>query len=373
MRRVNQTYPWVALLLGVAATIGCVGDGVTALTKPALPATALAFVTGSPTASIVAIGATQQLSATGSTVTAAPLTLDRPIFQFNTLADSVRMKLDTATGLVKALASTGSTPVRINVLGIKDGVMRGDQVIIQVTPTAVSGLAFSIQPIAPDSAKLSAGTTKTINPVLQNPITGVSVPTPAVMFKMKGADSLRVDTFRGVVSYRHTLTDIMNVRVPASPTATLPNQITPLVPEGKAWIYATVVAYGTPLTDSVQYTFSYPFTQTIGTGKANLAIQSQYADVTVTLAAGATVTFQNTVATADPLTIAYTFDNPAAATATSPPSTTGGASGNVTALSGGQTSRRQFLTPGTYKWTTTAAGGPAPWPGQTQSGTIVIK
>jgi hypothetical protein len=372
MRRVNNVHTWVPLLLGILATYGCVGDGITALKAPALAATSLAFVNGSPTASIVAIGGTQQLSATGTTFTGAAITMDSVIYQLNTLSDSVRLRLAN-TGLVTALASTNRSPVRINVLGFKDGVVRGDQIVVQVTLAAPAGLVFSIKPIAPDSAKLASGTTKTINPVLMNPNTGESVSTPAVMYKIKGSDSARVDTFRGVVTYRITNTDIMTVRTPQSPSAQQPNQITALRGEGTAWIYAAINAYGTAFADSVQYTFSYPYTQTIGTGKANLAIQSMYADQTVTLAPGATVTFQNTVPTTDPLTIAYTFDNPGGATAASPASTTGGASGNVTALAGGQSSRRQFLTPGTYKWTTTAAGGPAPWPGQTQSGTIVIK
>jgi hypothetical protein len=69
------------------------------------------------------------------------------------------------------------------------------------------------------------------------------------------------------------------------------------------------------------------------------------------------------------LTIAYTFDDPTAAGAVE----LGDPSGNIPALSGGQSSMRRFSVPGTYRWVATAAGGPAPWPGQQLTGTIVVK
>lgn len=361
------------LALGISMLTACHGQSMSALPDLPLSTTAPAFIAATPPASILAVGGTQQLSVTGVSLAGAGIsTFDSVLYQYNALADSVRLRM-TSGGLLTGLASTGATPVRINVIAFKEGTVRGDQVLAQVTPAAVTGLTLSIQPIAPDSAKLAAGVTKTITPVLRNPVTGIAVATPAVIYKIKGPDSARVDVYRGSVRYVISSANAMTVRPTTANSGLAPNQFIALSGEGTAWLYATVNAYGTVLQDSVRYAFSYPYTQTISTVKVNLAVQSMYGYTTLTLAPGAIVTFQNGVAATDPLTVAYAFDNPAAVTAPSPPSTAGAASGNVTTLTGGQTSRRQFLTSGTYHWTVIAAGGPAPWPGQTLAGTILVK
>lgn len=363
-------------VLGMAMAVGlsgCAGRPLTELADLPLPPTALSAVVATPPAAILAVGGTQQLSTSGTTLAGAPVTtFDSVVYQLKTASDTLRVRLTTA-GLVTGVASSGSAVVLINAFAFKAGALRGDQVVAQVTPTAFSGLTLSVQPVASDSARLAAGTTKTIVPALRNPTTGASVATPAVKYTIKGTDSTRVDVFRGTIQYFQNVTDFLWVRPPTVNTGLASNQVVALAGEGTAWLYATVSAYGTLLQDSVQYTLTYPFTQTIATVKVNLAIQSIYAGMALTLAPGAIITFQNGVAATDPMTVAYTFDHPAAATAPVPPSTTGGASGNVTALTGTQTSRRQFNTPGAYHWTVTAAGGLTPWPGQSLSGAIVIK
>ena len=378
MRNYPRVNVQIVARLAVCGTIvGCVGESITQPGIPTLPTSAISYVKGFPDASIVAIGGTQQLSATGITLAGESITaFDSVVYQYRTLSDSVRLRLSN-TGLVTGLSSTGTNPVLVNVIAFKGSSIRGDQVVVQVTPTAASGLQLSVQPIPPDSARLASGTTKTIVPTLRDPTTGVSVSNPAVKYTVKGSDSARVDVFRGTVRYIPdfaNLNDFVVVNAPPTTNSRInPNQIVALAGEGSAWIYATISAYGTILRDSVRYTFTYPFAQTISTVKDNLALQNIYANQMVTLAPGATVSFQNGVSSADPLTVAYSFDNPAGASAASPASVDGGSVGNVTPLTGGQTSRRRFLSPGTYRWTMTAAGGPAPWPGQTLSGTIVIK
>jgi hypothetical protein len=122
----------------------------------------------------------------------------------------------------------------------------------------------------------------------------------------------------------------------------------------------------------VLYTFTNAITQTISFSTVGNGVVSTYKDQVVTLERNATVTFSNSTYGLDGFTLAITFDNPAGATTASPPSTVGGASGNVTALSSGESSVRRFATPGTYKWTV-YADGLAPFTGQTFSGTLVIK
>jgi len=359
-------------LIGITLISGCVGDPITQITAAPLTLTDVAFLNAYPAASIVAVGGTQQLSATGITYTGEPVTqFDSVVYQYNSLSDTLRFKL-SPSGLVTGVGTSGTTLMRVNVIAFKGSTIRGDQIIVQVTPATITGLTMSIQPVAPDSAKLAMGTRKTIVPVVRNPSTGESVANPAVIYEVRGSDSSRVDVFRGNVTYRINPSDLMIVR-PGTSASVGTNQILALRGEGSARIYATIVAYGTALKDSVQYTFSYPYSQTISTQKLNLAVVNAFADQTVILAPGATLTFSNNVSSTDALTVTYTFDNPAAATAANPASTTGGASGDVTVLTGGQSSRRRFDTPGTYKWTAVTGGGQAPWTGQTLSGTIVIK
>lgn len=358
-------------LLSFAA--GCLGE--TAAILPTEPAgSAVRRVTITPSVAILAVGATQQLNVAAASLDGTPIaTLDSVRYALALPVDTLRVRL-TAGGMITALAPT-SSPVRVNAIAYRNQTAAGETALLQVTATAIQGTTLSIQPVAPDSGKLSAGTMKTITPAIRNPGTGESVPNPVIRFTVRPGDARRMLVHETVIQLPGTGNRVC-ITCPSAQIFPTPeaNQIRPLVGEGKVWIFAAVDAYGTLLQDSVEYTLSYPYALTVSSVKNNLAVESAgFANNTLTLAPGATVTFQNGAAAADPLTMTYMFDNPAAATAANPASTSGGASGNVTTLTGGQTSRRRFMTPGTYRWTMTATGGPAPWNGQTLAGAVVIK
>src|SRR6266542_66575 len=339
MTRFKSSAFLATVVLGVAlAATACVGDKITAVDFPQLPATALSLIKVQPQASIIAVGGTQQLTPVGFSYAGQPVTaFDSVWYVFKTPADSTRLSI-SKTGVVTGLAGGGAN-ILVDVIAFKDGAVRGDEVPVQVTATSQSGLTLSIQPVAPDSAKLAAGTVKTITPVVRNPTTGASVSNPAVRYLIKGSDSSRIDVFRGPVSFNfgNGGVDVINPVNALFPSIAV-NQIVAISGTGTAWIYASITAYGQVLQDSVKYTLSYPFAKTLSTTKINLAIANFYAGQAVTLAPGATVTFQNGIASTDPLTITYTFDNPAGATAATPASTIGGSSGNVTTLTGGHVS-----------------------------------
>src|SRR5438105_1114243 len=137
------------LLLGGLA--GCLGQSITEVPEKPLSQSGLAYITASPAASIVAVSGTQQLSAVGASFAGdAVSTFDSVVYQYNTPSDSTKVSL-SRTGLVTGRLSTGGSPVLINVIAFKDVSIRGDQVVVQVTPTANSGLVLSIQPTPPDS------------------------------------------------------------------------------------------------------------------------------------------------------------------------------------------------------------------------------
>lgn len=349
---------------------GCIGPSTKSLPDLPLNMDALASLSVSPPVSIIAVGSTQQLNTTATAFDGTSVTtFDSVLYRYSTASDSVFLRMSPA-GLLTGIQPKNGT-IFILIFGFRGDAVRGDVVLSAVTASPIAGLTMSIQPIAPDSAKLASGTTKSIIPVVRNPNTAVSIANLPMRYAVKGTDASRMDVFNPFMSLING-SDRFTIRG-ATINNFSSNQIRALSGEGTVWIYATMTAYGTPLQDSVQYTLSYPYTATIAVTKDNLEVVSLYAGQVITLAPGAVVTFQNGIASSDPLTVTYVFDNPAAALAASPPSTTGGSAGNVTTLTGGQNTRRQFATPGTYHWTMTGAGGPAPWAGQTLLGTIVIK
>lgn len=347
-----------------AAASGCVGEkGEIAIAHPVTEA--LASVTVSPSAAILAVGQTRQFALTGVSMAGMPIMgFDEVRYVLGTAADSVRLRL-AVDGAVSAIAP--GNLMLVNVLVERNGEFKGDQALVQVTATPVSGVALSIQPS--DSAKLAAGALKTMTPVLRNAGTGLSVPSPVVRYSVRPADAKRVALYRPSITVGG-----INVQIAPSlaPTA---SQIGALAAEGATWIHGTVDAYGTLLRDSVLLTFSYPFRATIATGLAGAMIAADANGRSITLAPGATVTFRSDVfsVVAPLLTIAYTFDNPGAATAATPVATVGGASGNITPLPPGEITTRRFLVAGTYRWTAVAAGGTAPWSDQMLTGSIVIR
>lgn len=353
-------------IVGTMALLGC--NNTPSTPAPIYPAsTTLGYMTASPAVAILAVGGTQQLSVTGVSLTGVPIaTFDSVRYLLPNKGDTLRVKL-TGAGLVTALAPS-SAAIPVNVFAFQQDIAKGYQILLQVTATVVPGVTLSIQPVAPDSAKQAMGTAKTITPVLRNPTTGASVSSPVMRYTVNPADANRV----GVYIPTLTLANGIAVQQQRSSSAGM-NQILPQTPTGTAWIYATANVYGTLLQDSVQYTFSYPYAMTISTGETQLDITSAFNSQILTLAPGATITFRNNGSDNGLLTVAYTFDNPAAVTAAIPAATIGGATGNVTTLTQGKTSNRMFLTPGTYHWTATAVGWPTVTSSKTLSGTIVIK
>lgn len=369
-------------ILGSGATVivlGCMGTPAE-LTRMATPEEAIGQFTASPSNAILMVGGTVQLAVAAQSLAGAPLTsLDSVAYRLGSVADSTKLRV-SPTGLVTGLASSSSASLPVNVLGFWNGTWNADQILVTVTPTAVTGLALSIQPPSGDSTKLARGIIKTITPVLRNPVTGQSLTGIQLRYTVLPTETVRVGVFGGCVP-------INSLATAASRCGALGiaarNQIVPYVAEGGAWIYAAVNAYGTLLQDSVRYTWSYPYTGTLMMTKINLAVVTVVNSGSVataaalvpdlTLAAGGTVAFTNGVASGDPLLIVFNFDNSAAATTATPLPNAGGTSGNVTALTAGQSSTRKFLTPGTYRWTRVASGGPSPWAGQTATGAIVIR
>jgi len=362
-----------ALAMAIAGAAGCVGDPA-ALSSPNAPDTIMSAVQISPAVAVVSVGGTQQFTIAGTTLAGTPFTaFDSVVYSLNTLSDTARATI-TPDGMLRG-TGVSTAAVLVNVLAYQRGAIRFDQALVQVTAAVVPVTALSIQPVAPDSAKLSSGIAKSIVPRLWNPVTNESVANPVMQYRVSPADAQKVALYFPTKSITtpyggYTVQTSRFIGSKSiSPTA---NQIVPLVSEGSVWIYGAVTAYGTPLKDSVLYTFTYPYTATVTANKTNLELTSLSENQIVTLMHGATVTFTNGVAGTDPLTIAFTFSDSTAATAASPAATTGGASGNVTALRGGQSSTRVFATPGTYTWTA-AAAGQAPWEGQVVHGTLVIK
>ncbi len=371
MHATMRTYGAVAAL--AVLVTGCVGDPG-ALTGTTLPDQTIGAVVASPPVAILAVGGTQQLSITALSLTGTPITsFDSVRYFLQAPGDSLKVRLDAISGVLTGRAPS-SSDIRINVIAWQNRALKGDQILAQVTATSISGATLSIQPVAPDSARLASGTPKTIRPVIRDPGTGVSISNPVMRYTVRASDVDKMRVYDPTISVGSTL-----ARVSKDFSSLGTNQIMPLLGEGSAWVFATVNAYGTLLRDSVFYTFSYPYTATVAStntdisGENTLVMTSTASGQTFILAPGATVTFQNSAATASAITMVYTFDNPAGATDAVPASSTGGASGNVTTLATNQSSRRRFLTAGTYRWTMTVTAGKSPWNGQKLTGTIVVR
>ena len=183
----NMEWRTFAVVAACSLT-GCVGDQSTAPT-PRAPSVALGTVAISPANAIMAVGGTLQLSVTGQSLTGEPIAaFDSVQYLLQSAVDTLRVTL-SPTGLVTAVAPSGQgRPVLINVIPFKDGIVKGDQSVIQVTATAVTGATLSIQPVAPDSAKLQQGARKTIVPVIKNPTTNERVANPTVRYRVSSGD-----------------------------------------------------------------------------------------------------------------------------------------------------------------------------------------
>src|SRR5256885_682031 len=109
MSRIRSYSFFASFSLSLAlAAAGCVGDKITSLDVPELPATALSLITGQPQASIIAVGGTQQLSAAGLSFDGQPVTaFDSVWYRYKTPADSTRLEI-SSTGLLTGLTAGGA-------------------------------------------------------------------------------------------------------------------------------------------------------------------------------------------------------------------------------------------------------------------------
>jgi hypothetical protein len=321
---------------------------------------------------VMAVGDSVTLSVAGVTVGGTPITtFDSVRYVLNSIVDTLRLRV-SPTGVVTALASSGTSPVLLNVFAYKDNLGAGDQVIIQVTPTSFTGATLSIQPSASDSARVALGNGKTITPVIKNQTTGTSVAGPRIRLWTSPEDAKKLGCYRlsfPTVSAKFAITSAQ-MQLNACATTYGLNQIIGAA-TGTAWVHANVLVYGVPLRDSVLYTVTYANHIYVGVQNNNLAITCQYCNAFIT--PGGIITFQNNFRAGLGISVTYTFDNPAAATAATPASVTGGSSGNVTTLSSGQSSDRVFPTPGTYVWTETVSGATPPFTNGTYQGTVVVQ
>jgi hypothetical protein len=152
---------------------------------------------------------------------------------------------------------------------------------------------------------------------------------------------------------------------------------------GSVWVYGSVLAYGVPLTDSVQYGLKDATNQNISVSSvlvlSNAAGYSiDAAGATSYLAAGGTVTFNynSSLSPADTTKFTVTFDNTAGITSTSP----NFSNGTITKL--GQNNPAagmvspvilQMNSAGTYHWTMTGSGPGAFFRNGLNSGSIVVR
>lgn len=353
--------------------MACVG-GAPSVPGLRAPGTTLGAVSISPQNAILSVGGTFPIVLTGQAVTGAPITnVDSVQYVLASVADTQRVRI-AANGMVTGLASSGVTPVRIRGFAFKDNVGNGDELIVQVTPTAITGATLSIQPVVPDTAKIARGAAKTIVPVVRNAATGQSVSSVNMRLTVRPVDAARMAGY--TPSLQTPGLDGVSVQFNNAISGSSLNRIAAIAGEGTAWVYAEANVYGTLLRDSVQYILLYPATGTIdmrifgGTGLQ--AMPTSTTPMHGYYQVGATITFSTSINEL-PVPISYTFDNPAGATAAVPPAPVGGTSGNVVGLLNGQSSARRFLTPGTYTWTGTVGGNIAPFSGQTATGQITFR
>lgn len=354
------------------ALIGCGWEDPSRFTGLAPADATLGSVSISPRNAILAVGGTLTMELSGQAMTGEAVTaFDSVVFVLSSISDTARLGVDQ-DGTITGKASSGTFPIELRAFAFKDGVGKGDRAVIQVTPAAVPGVSLSIQPAGTDSTKLALGLTKNIRPVIRNAGTGQSVPSPQLRLVARATPA---KAFSGGTPFL-ALPGIGGVSESEPLVFGRLNVIGAILGEGQSWIYAEVNAYGTLLRDSVLYTASYPYTATMALITQDRSFQIGLNEATAfnnKLAPGATLTIQNGLVAASGLPISVTFDDPAGATAAVPASTIGGASGNVASLTPGQTSRRRFLTQGTYRYTATVGGNIAPFSGQTVRGEFVVK
>jgi len=360
----------VLLIATTALLTSCTGDNSTAPSSRS-SATTLGSVTVSPLNAIMTVGDTMTLTTTARTLTGGSATaLDSVEYLLQNVADSIRVRI-SPSGTVTALGpSSPNSPVMVQVMGFKDGLVRADVAVIQVTQTAVPGVTLSIQPIAPDSNRVSIGRDKYLPPTIQNAL-GDQVTGAAFRYEYGVGDSATMLCYTPTVLPTATVTSQQLVTSACGGGQLGLNAIHGNA-AGVAWVIASARVYGVTLRDSVQYVVTNPYLEGTSINATNLAVTGISSN-TVIIAPGGSVYFINGFQYGFDVSITIAFENPEAATTTDPPSDVGGISGNITTLQTGDVARRRFLTAGTYKWTATLAGGVPPFTGATTTGQVIVQ
>jgi len=301
--------------------------------------------------------------------TGAPITqFDSVRYVFGNRTDTARVSI-SPTGLVTARTNTGRSPVTLTVLVYKDQIGAADQLVMQATDAAIPGVTLSIQPGPSDSTKLPLGDGKNITPVIRNSGTGASVSRPQFRLGVSHDDArifgcYRLNFYLNDVAFGTTTKAIQRN---ACATTFGFNQIRG-AGVGTGWVHADALIYGVMQHDSVRYTVTNPYYLYVGVSSTNL---NTLCPGSGAVAPGARVTFFNGISPGLGMSVAYTFDDPSAASDGG--SSTGGSSGNITPLAGGESSDRIFMTPGSYTWHSAVSGATPPFTNFTCDGTLVVQ
>lgn len=375
MTRVSRACACRGGILAVTAYLltACVGDkAVVPAVRP--PDVTIGPLQVSPLNAVIAVGEVLPITVTAKSLSGnASVALDSIQYILQNPTDSLRVHVSASGQVTGVGRSDDGSPVRLQVMGYKDGLARADVVMLTIVEHAFPNATLSIQPIPPDSAILAAGSYKAVIPVIQSATTGESVSYPAIRFELGAGDSARIACYAP----------------PLVPTATIPAAQLNLglcaeggngYPDldllfgrtrGTGWVHANVTVFGVALHDSVQYQITNPLTGNVVLLVVNFGFTVNDG-TNIEIAPGGIVSFLPYFNPGLGVSIGFTFDHPEAATAVDPPPVNGGASGNITPLTGTQSTVRQFLTPGVYTWTATAYGGVPPYTGATVTGKITV-